>query len=222
MGLFGKKKQGEDPAPPVAESATASAPAAPAAPGRVNLTKGGAVNLTKTASMSATCSWPTQTDYDVYALVEYVDGHVETVSTFGTSKDASFSLSSSDGAVRHTGDVQRGDGSMGTETIEISLNDQIAAVVPVVYSAQSNGAGSFRKYGVSMALDNGAGEQVVISASEASSDRTVYTCVPGIIRNGDQVRVEALELYSKKRSEKRPVLQGGQVVMDAGPRNAYK
>ncbi len=221
MSLFGKKNQQEAPVPPVAPAAQVDA-AAPATPGRVNLTKGGAVNLTKTASMSATCSWPTQTDYDVYALVEYHDGHVETVSTFGTVTDASFSLNSSDGAVRHTGDVQRGDGSMGTETIEISLNDDIAAVVPVVYSAQSNGSGSFRKYGVSMAIDNGAGEQVVISASEASSDKTVYTCVPGIIRNGDQVRVEALELYSKKRSEKRPVVQGGRVMMDAGPRNAYK
>ncbi|WP_186526058.1 TerD family protein [Leekyejoonella antrihumi] len=220
MGLFSKKTQ-----PPARQPSVLPAPQGPSTPptpGRINLTKGGSVNLTKTATLTATCSWPTATDYDVFALVEYADGHVETVSMFGTNKNKHFNQQTEDSAIRHLGDVQRGDGSMGTETIEIRLNDQITHVVPVVYSAQSNGSGSFRQYGVTMAIDNGAGEQVIISGTEASRDKHVYSCVPGVIRNGAQVTIEALELYSKRGSEKRPVVSAGRVTMDHGPRNAYK
>ncbi len=52
-----------------------------------------------------------------------------------------------DGAVRHAGDVRRGKSSwrgkaqVGKETIEITLTAEILAVLPAVYSAQSNGTG---------------------------------------------------------------------------------
>lgn len=195
--------------------------------GSINLSKGGSINLTKRAGTKfiATCEWPPATDYDVYALVLYRDGHTEVVSTFGTERDPrGFSLTSSDGSVRHMGDVRRGGGPMASESIEIELNDQVHAVVPVVYSAQSNGTGSFQQYQVSMVIDNGAGAQVRIDAKNANSNNNVYSCVPGIIVNGNGVaEVRALEQYSKPSSENRPLLQGDlTVIMDSGPRNAYK
>ena len=112
----------------------------------------------------------------------------------------------------------------GQETIEINLTPQIAAVVPVVYSAQSNGSGSFRRYRVGMAIDNGGGDTVTIDATNASDDDAVYTCVPGIIINDpDGVRIQFLELYSAQGSENRPAIGEDLIVrMDAGPVNAFK
>ena len=113
---------------------------------------------------------------------------------------------------------------MGQETIEINLNPDVLAVVPVVYSAQSNGAGSFRKYQVSMSIDNGSGDTVTIDATSASDDDMVFTCVPGIIINDpDGVRIQFLELYSAAGSEQRPGIGGDLIVtMDTGPVNAFK
>jgi tellurite resistance protein TerA len=155
------------------------------------------------------------------------------VSTFGTEDDAKdFQLATTDRAVRHTGDVGRAKGrgwrkpvaQVGRETIEINLNPAILAVVPVVYSAQSNGSGSFRRYQVSMAIDNGGGDTVTIDAGNASDDEAVYSCVPGIIINDpDGVRIQFLELYSEDGSEQRPVIGSDLIVeMDAGPENAFK
>ena len=174
--------------------------------------------------MTAVCSWPPATDYDVYALVRYRDGRTETVSTFGTKQDSRFETSTRDGAVRHLGDVQRSSDAMASETIEIRLTPDVVAVVPVVYSAQSNGAGSFRRYRVGMSIDNGQGQKVVIDASNASDHDNIYTCVPGIILNSDQgVQVNALEQYSRRGSENRPEITPDlRVLMDAGPVNAYK
>ncbi|PJI95105.1 TerD family protein [Luteimicrobium subarcticum] len=228
MGLFSRSTPAPAAQPATPQGAPAAAPAAPArvpTGGVINLSKGQGIRLTKTPLVTATISWPPATDYDVYALVLYRDGRQVTVSAFGT-KDAprDFSLATEDGAVTHLGDVQRGGGAVATETVEIRLGPDVAAVVPVAYSAQSNGTGSFRKYRVSMRIDNGAGEAVVVDAPNASKSSTVYTCVPGIVLNGpDGVRVEALELYSAPGSERRPVIgPDGQVVMDAGPVNAYK
>ncbi|MGC5167422.1 hypothetical protein [Luteimicrobium sp. DT211] len=225
MGLFTRSSSRPAPGP---APAPAPAPAAPAAVGTVSLTKlsrGQGISLTKTPVLTATVSWPSVTDYDVYALVRYHDGTQVTVSQFGT-EDAPklFSPTTPDGAVRHLGDVRRGDGSQATETVEIRLTPTVAAVVPVAYSAQSNGTGSFRRYRVSVRIDNGAGEVVEIESANASRDDAVYTCVPGIVLNGaDGVRVEALELYSARGSERRPVVDDRlSVVMDAGPVNAYK
>jgi tellurite resistance protein TerA len=211
---------------PAATPAPAAAPAAPAqhSGGTINLAKGQGIKLAKTQVMTAVCSWPPATDYDVYALVRYRNGRTETVSTFGTKQDSRFQVSTQDGAVRHLGDVQRSADAMASETIEIRLTPDVVAVVPVVYSAQSNGAGSFRRYRVGMSIDNGQGQRVVIDATNASDHDNIYTCVPGIILNSDQgVQVNALELYSRRGSENRPdITPDLSVVMDAGPVNAYK
>ena len=205
--------------------------------GTINLRKGEQVTITKTQRIVATCTWPRATDYDIFALVRYRDGHDETVSTFGTEGvRTDFQLVTRDGAVRHSGDVGRQQQSSGwrkkktaatqegRETIEITLNTDILAVLPVVYSAQSNGSGSFRQYQVSMAIDNGGGDTVTIDASNASDHEAVYSCVPGIIINDpDGVRIQFLELYSEPESEQRPVLGADLIVtMDAGATNAYK
>lgn len=214
--------------------------------GAINLRKGEQVTITRTPLIVATCTWPRATDYDIFALVRYRDGHTETVSTFGTAeRQQDFRTTTADGAVRHGGDVGRAQAAkprgwrrkaapvpaadLGRESIEITLNPQIAAVVPVVYSAQSNGSGSFRRYQVSMSIDNGAAEQgggdtVTIDATDASADDAIYSCVPGIIINDpDGVRIQFLELYSRPGSESRPVVGGDLIVkMDAGPINAFK
>ena len=113
---------------------------------------------------------------------------------------------------------------MGKETIEINLNHDVLAVVPVVYSAQSNGNGSFRQYQVSMAIDNGGGDTVTIEASSASDNDVVFTCVPSIIINdSDGVRIQFLESYSAAESERRPDIGADLVVTtDTGPVNAFK
>ncbi|MET0863061.1 MAG: TerD family protein [Nakamurella sp.] len=200
--------------------------------GTINLRKGQQVTITKTHKVVATCTWPRDTDYDIFALVRYRDGHCETVATFGTEDAGTdFQLVTKDGAVRHAGDVGRAKGggwrkkqALGKETIEINLTPAILAVVPVIYSAQSNGLGSFRKYQVSMAIDNGSGDTVTIDASDASDDEMVFSCVPGIIINdADGVRILFLELYSAPENEQRPGLGADLIVtMDVGPFNAFK
>jgi tellurite resistance protein TerA len=215
--------------------------------GTINLRKGEQVTITRTPLIVATCTWPRATDYDIFALVRYRDGHTETVSTFGTAEhQQDFRTATADGAVRHGGDVGRAPAAskprgwrrksvagaapeVGRESIEITLNPQIVAVVPVVYSAQSNGDGSFRRYQVSMAIDNGSaedggGDTVTIDATDASADDAIYSCVPGIIINDpDGVRIQFLELYSRPGSESRPVVGDDLIVtMDAGPVNAFK
>jgi stress response protein SCP2 len=215
MPLFGKKKTVEPTPATTVNVGTAK--------GRISLKKDQAISLVKTPLITATISWPDKTDYDVYALVLYSDGRVETVSQFGTKDDKKFTTRTGDGAVVHLGDVKRGSGALANESIQIRLNSEILAVVPVVYSAQSNGTGSFRRYQVTMAVDNGAGDAVVIDATDASNNDSVYTCVPGIIVNGDTVTVKRLEQYSKPSSERRPTVDRNLAVhMDTGPVNAYK
>lgn len=172
----------------------------------------------------ASISWPPKTDYDVFALVRYRDGHVESVAQFGTSENADYQQRTKDGAVVHTGDVQRGQGQKAEETIEIRMNAEILAVVPVVYSAQSNGLGSFFKYKVSMAIDNGQGTRIQVDAADGNKSRFVFSCVPGIILNTEHgVEVQSLELYSRRMSEKRPIITEDLTVkMDAGPVNVFK
>jgi hypothetical protein len=196
------------------------------ASGRISLEKRQTVSLRKTQKTTVTISWPNRTDYDVYAMVRYRDGHVETVSQFGTKEDRAFTPRTADGAVVHLGDQRRGARgatTMADEVVEITLTPEIDRIVPVVYSAQSNGTGSFRRYQVGMTIDNGAGDVVEIAARDADSNDKVYSCVPGVITNGEQVHVEKVELYSAPKSERRPVVNAdGSVTMDAGPVNAYK
>ncbi len=192
--------------------------------GKLSLVKGQRVSIEKSPLIVASISWPPATDYDVYALVRCRDGQTFTVAQFGTWEDDTFSTATPDGAVRHTGDVRRSSNSAATERIEIRLNPNIIAVVPVVYSAQSNGTGSFREYMVSMTIDNGQGTCVQIDAANAKRNPFVYTCVPGIIVNSDDgLTILALEKYSKPSSENRPVITKSlSIKMDAGAMNAYK
>lgn len=203
----------------------------------LNLKKGDApVKLTKRSpgeNVTLKCSWSSKTDYDLYAIVLYMDGHVEHIATFGaetkparTRRAIDPQTTTADGAVRHFGDVGRGVGD-AEETVQVTLNDNIRAVVAVAYSAQSNGTGSFRKYRVGMEVQ--AADQVVrIDASHADKDNTRYTCVPGWVENTpDGVLVHAFEEYSRPGSENRPEVvlnEAGQVqiTMDNGPRNDYK
>jgi len=63
---------------------------------------------------------------------------------------------------------------------------------------------------------------------KTSKKSTVYSCVPGIIRNTPQgIIIDPVERYSRPNSENRPKLVREKdgtidVVMDAGPVNEYK
>lgn len=195
----------------------------------INLTKGSApARLTKTAAITATTTWSSSTDYDLYALVVHRDGRVVHIANFGASGIAA---QRSHLGVELGADAGRTAGASGLaeETLTLCFDDSIAAVIPVAYSAQSNGTGSFRRYRVSLAVDNGAGERVTVDAAHANDNDRIYTCVPAVIHNGTDggVWVEYLEAYSKPGSELRPaaVLHPDgrvEVRMDAGPRNDYK
>lgn len=191
--------------------------------GKLSLTKGEQVTIAKTPMLTARCEWSSNTDYDLYALVLLKDGRTLVVSTFGSQADQTPTPSVLNGAIRHMGDVGRGVKGIAEETIEIKLTDEIEAIVPIAYSAQSNGGGSFQKYKVSLGIDNGSGTQVTINAKNTSANDNIYTVAIGIIRNtADGVVVEALESYAAPHSELRPAFKNGQVVMDAGSRNLYK
>lgn len=64
------------------------------------------------------------------------------------------------GRLDHLRDVGRGIGGNAVEVLEMRLANGIVAVVPVAYSAQSNGAGSFFEHRVTIAVDNGEGAAV--------------------------------------------------------------
>jgi tellurite resistance protein TerA len=197
--------------------------------GKISLDKGQKpVIIDKTPEITATVAWQTGTDYDIYALVYTKDGKQIDVAMFGA--EGTPPLKSFDnGTVEHMGDVGRSSQSTKTEVIKLRLNDNILAVVPVVYSAQSNGTGSFYRYKVSMSIDNHNGSSVTISSKHANNNDTIYTCVPGILHNTpDGVIISPLELYSRPNSEYRPSLRLGssskmvEVIMDQGPVNDYK
>ncbi|MEH7177939.1 TerD family protein [Neobacillus vireti] len=196
--------------------------------GKVSLNKGQKpVIIEKTPEITATVSWETGTDYDIYALVYTKNGKQIDVAMFGAKKTPPL-RSFGNGAVEHMGDVRRNNQSTKTEVIKLRLNDDILAVVPVVYSAQSNGTGSFYRYKVSMSIDNNQGTSVTIFAKNANNNDTIYSCVPGILHNTQEgVIISPLELYSKPNSERRPKLRMGssnmvEVLMDEGPVNDYK
>ena len=207
--------------------------------GAISLSKGDRVTIDDTGAITATVSFSKSTDYDVYAIVLLKDGSEKVVSTFGS--EAQRTPTPQVLGVRHLGDVQRGGASaLNTETLTITLSAEIDQVAVVVYSAQSNGAGSFRRYKATCAVDNGAGTVVTIPADQASDEDTVYTCVPAIIRNTpDGAVIERVEMYSAPTSEIRPsfvsapkrsglfsrsknVPDAGVLRMDTGSKNLYK
>ncbi|MEI2403611.1 TerD family protein [Niallia taxi] len=196
--------------------------------GKVSLDKGQKpVIIDKTPEITATVSWKTGTDYDIYALVYTKNGMQIDVGMFG-ARGVPPLRSYGNGAVEHMGDVGRNSTSTKTEVIKLRLNDDILAVVPVVYSAQSNGTGSFYRYKVSMSIDNHNGTSVTITSKNANNNDRIYSCVPGILQNTqDGVIISPLELYSMPNSEYRPKLRMGysgmvEVLMDEGPVNDYK
>lgn len=195
--------------------------------GTINLAKGqAAVSLRKTAAIQVHATWPARTDYDLYALVLNRDGSVVHVAMFGAHGHPPIPRYK---GIEHSGDATRGKGT-STETLTMNLDDSIAAVVPVAYSAQSNGTGSFRRYKVGLAVDNGAGDRVEYDAASASDNDRIYSCVPVVIHNGadGNVWIEPVELYSRPGSENRPAvtfdsaLGRAIVTMDVGPLNNYK
>lgn len=196
--------------------------------GKISLDKGHKpIIIEKTPEITATVSWESGTDYDIYALVYTKSGKQVDVAMFG-AKEIPALKSYDNGAVEHMGDVGRDHESMKTEVIKLRLNDDILAVVPVVYSAQSNGTGSFYRYRVSMSIDNHQGTSVTIQAKHANDNDRIYSCVPGMLQNtNDGVIISPLELYSKPNSERRPKLKMKssneiEVLMDKGPVNDYK
>jgi tellurite resistance protein TerA len=207
--------------------------------GSVSLKKGDKpVTIEKTPLLTATVSWQSGTDYDIYALIMLRSGEQVTVATFGAQGVPALQ-NYGNNKVSHRGDIV-GSGDSGlsglfkskpqlsTEIIDIRLSDDIVAVVPVAYSAQSNGSGSFYRYKVSLAINNGSGTSVEITADKANNNDKVYTCVPGIIYNRKEgVEIGYLEQYSSTNSENRPKLSLNAdgsvcVTMDAGPKNDYK
>jgi len=180
----------------------------------LNLTKGQSIQLDKTPLIKIVTTWRADKDYDVMALVKYKDGHVETVCAVNNEK-----MQTSDGAVKHLGDIKD---AGGTEIIEVRMNDQIEEIVPFAYSARENGTGSFKQYGVSVAVDNGSSEAVRIDAADTSADSTRYTCAFARIINGSDISIENIEMYSARGSEYRPAFVNGVVTMDAGPENRFK
>lgn len=203
--------------------------------GKVDLAKGTkAVIIEKTPEITVSIAWDSSTDYDVYALVYLTSGEQVDVAMFG-AKGVPPLQNYGGGAVKHAGDVGRvktgffqRKAQFSKEEITIRLNDSIKAVVPVAYSAQSNGTGSFYKYKVSMLIDNHSGTEVIIPAENANKNNKIYTCVPGaIVNTPDGVVIKALEYYSEPGSEKRPSLTMGadgmvEVHMDSGPVNEFK
>lgn len=175
-----------------------------------------------------------QKDYDLYALVEYLDGHVEVVSCFGTMRHPKrFSLKTEDGAVSHvSGDKTAYGQDLPQEVITIKATPKMRCIVPVVYSAKNSGTGSFHRYGVSTYVirgnhsvvpkDNSA-EMVAVEAVNANRDEHVYTFVPAVIHiTAEGARIEAVELYSARGSEFRPTVKNGKVSMDTGEENSGK
>lgn len=222
----------QDPAPPP----TPPPPLGPLKSG-VNFAKGAVtlmknappVLLEKTPVIRLRVAWESGTDYEAYALVVLTSGDVVHVATFdakGTPANPRFR-----DLVRHLGDRGRGDvtrgGGRAEEIIEIGFAPEIAAVIPVAYSAINNGTGSFHKYKVTLSIENG-GDQVVIPADQAKKSSWIFTCVPGIIYNRPEgVLIERLEYYSRRFSEHRPaaVLHPDgrvEVRMDKGPVNEFK
>lgn len=193
----------------------------------INLTKDNrSVSLDKVPSIGVVTSWPAVTDYDLGAEILYKDGSIESLATFG-AKGTSAKTVSKNGTIVLRGDAGRGVG-YSEEVMSVEWDDEIDMVAPWVYSAQSNGVGSFRKHRVSTTIT--VGDNVVtINADDASSNSTVYTLVPGLLRfSGTSVLIEFLERYSEPGSESRPkfvkagLFGGGRLLSMSGPRNQYK
>lgn len=196
--------------------------------GAVNLNKGDRVSIDKGHVITATVSWPSATDYDLFAIARTPEGEEVHVATFGTEtgptripQDSAFG-----GTIKHLGDVTRPDASTGRadETILIRADPRWSKIALVAYSAQGNGTGSFFRYRVSTRVDNGDGTVVTIDADSANDNDRIYSVAVAMITNTpDGLQIEALEQYSDPKSENRPKFDHrGRLRMDKGARNVYK
>lgn len=201
---------------------------------RINLSKDNfSADLRKGATITARMFWPSSTDYDLGAEVLYADGHSESIAMFGAGKKliggylTPMAQQTRDGKVRHRGDIQRGDGSIAEEIIDIDLTDDILAVVPWGYSSQGNGTGSFFRYRVTLEVTDGA-NTIRVPTENALDDPRVYTCVPGVITNLPSAgpHIVHQELYTPRNNENRPRVTGTSAgfVIDVagGHKNEYK
>jgi tellurite resistance protein TerA len=177
-------------------------------------------------------------DYDLLVEVIYTDGTREWVSAFGTDDNARYSLRSRGGDVVHLGDRATSDrgGQQAFEVIQMRLGKNIAAILPVVYSAQNSGLGSFRMYGVSTYVlagkydrlpdDLNQANGIIVTARRASWNPFRFSFVPCVIRNGSDGSTldPTQQRYSGMMSERRPRynISTGTVKMNDGPRNRPK
>ena len=240
MGWFNSKKDQATATTVAPAATTVSAP--PAAGGgllttKKTITQGQSALLVRKQSsgdeFTLITTWG-EKDYDLYALVEYIDGKVETVSCFGTMRYPNrFSLKTVDGAVTHvSGDQTAYDQDLPQEVISIKVTPKMRTIVPVVYSAKNSGVGSFHRYKVSTYVIRGnhsvvpkgdSAEMIAVDAVNANRDDNVYTFVPAVIHiTSEGARIEAVELYSRRGSELRPTVQNGRVSMDTGEENSGK
>jgi tellurium resistance protein TerD len=184
-------------------------------PSKITLSKGQKISLSKNAAPEIVIEngWTAQyKDYDLKALVRYRDGRLVYIG----AANADESLASSEGAVRHGGDV-RAPGEL--EKIVVKWHPDIASVAVSSYSALENGAGSFREYGVFVRITNGS-QVVEIPARSASAESHSYTLCFGELLFGQEpgaIEATNLEMYSAPGSENRIGYQGSKVVMDLGP-----
>lgn len=180
-------------------------------------------------------------DYDLLVEVVYTDGSREWISTFGVAEDSNdrqFKLRSRSGAVVHLGDRATSDrgGRQAFEVVQIRMDDDIAAILPVVYSAQNSGLGSFRMYGVSTFVLTGKYNRlpdnltqasgIIVEAKHASWNPFRFSFVPCVIRKGADRPVldPRQQKYSRFMSERRPYynITTGKVQMNRGPHNRTK
>lgn len=223
--LMGKKTE-----PVMQAPVTPTSPSPAVGGGGLSLVKSGALSLVKDGDVTiantpivARCLWPSTTDYDVYVLVQLKNGTSLIASTFGSDAQRTPTPSILGGKVKHLGDVKRGNGSMAEESIEIVFTDDMLSVVPVVYSAQSNGGGSFKHHKVTCEVTDGKGTTVTIEAKKANDDNNVYSvAVAEITKNAHGLNIKAIEKYSSPHKENRPAFVNGVLDMDAGSKNLYK
>lgn len=222
MALWKKDKKEEPPSLTVAPDLTpADSSGVQLVKGHVSLSKGaGAVRLEKSALITATCTWPSGKDFDIVcqALVKEGDHIAQVdVATYGCMRGGPKALmryqAPDGGWIEHAGDIKS---EGGTEIVRVSFSPSILAVAFFAYSAKVNGIGSFQRYKVDVAVDNGKGTVVTVKANDhdpkkephhPANNDNVYTFVPATITNSPEGPIlDAVEMYSERNSENRPKL----------------
>jgi uncharacterized protein involved in tellurium resistance len=108
--------------------------------------------------------------------------------------------------------------SRGADEIEIARPSSLRYVLLCAYSAFENGTGSFRSFSATVDIDDHSGSVVTVPLYH--EDHYSYWVAITLIdlSQRDRTVVSQVERYSKRRSERRPVLRrDGTFVMDRGP-----